>query len=247
MGLDCPGCSGEMPQRTFEANYAAPVTVDLCLVCSAFWFDGMESLALSPGSVLDLFVLIHENKKSAAPAPLPTALACPRCRAPLARTANMQRNTRFTYWRCSADHGHFIPFLEFLREKNFVRPLSPLEIEELKRNVRSVTCSSCGAPVDLAKGSACGYCRAPLSMLDAKQVETVVASLKREEAKRDAARQGEADPMVLAQLMQDRATVSRDFRKMEVEAPFSRCDLAAATNLVEEGISALVTLLGRGR
>ena len=245
MALACPGCRGEMTQRTFETNYAAPVTVELCLPCAAFWFDGMESLALAPGSVLDLFVLIHENKRS--PTPLGTALACLRCRAPLARTANMQRNTRFSYWRCPADHGHFITFLEFLREKNFVRPLSPLEIEDLKRNVRSVTCSSCGAPVDLTKDTACGYCRAPLSILDAKQVETVVASLKQEDTRRESARQGRVDPLVAAQLMQDRAAVARDFRKMEVDAPFLRYDLASGTNLVEEGISALVGLLGRRR
>jgi len=234
-----------MTPRMFEANYGAPVEVDLCLACAAFWFDGMESLALAPGAVLDLFVLIHENKRT--PAPLGAALACPRCRAPLARTANMQRSTRFSYWGCPAEHGHFITFLEFLREKNFVRPLSPLEIEDLKRNVRSVTCSSCGAPVDLAKGSACSYCRAPLSMLDAKQVETVVAELKREEVKREDARQGKTDPLLLAQLLQDRAAVSRDFRTMETQAPDLRDDLAAGTNLVEEGITALVTLLGRRR
>jgi hypothetical protein len=245
VALACPGCSGEMTQRTFAANYGAPVDVDLCLACAAFWFDGMESLALAPGAVLDLFVLIHENKR--APAPLGTAPACPRCRALLARTANMQRSTRFSYWRCPGEHGHFITFLEFLREKNFVRPLSPLEIEDLKRNVRSVTCSSCGAPVDLATSSACGYCRAPLSMLDAKQVETVVAGLRREETKREDARQGKTDPLLLAQLLQDRAVVSRDFRKIETEAPYLRYDLAAGTNLVEGGISALVTLLGRHR
>lgn len=245
MALACPGCSGEMTQRTFEANYGAPIDLDLCLTCAAFWFDGMESLALAPGAVLDLFVLIHENRR--APALLGTALACPRCRAPLARTANMQRSTRFSYWGCPAEHGHFITFLEFLREKNFVRPLSPLEIEDLKRNVRSVTCSSCGAPVELAKGSACGYCRAPLSMLDAKQVETVVAGLKRDEARREDARQGRTDPLLVAQLLQDRAAVSRDFRKLESEAPYLRYNLAAGTNLVEEGITALVTLLGRHR
>jgi uncharacterized protein YbaR (Trm112 family) len=233
-----------MTQRTFESNYAAPVAVDLCLICSAFWFDGMESLALAPGAVLDLFVLIHDNKKS-PPTPLGGRLACPVCHTPLARTANMQRATRFSYWRCPAEHGHFITFLEFLREKNFVRPLSPLEIEDLKRNVRSVTCSSCGAPVDLAKGSTCGYCRAPLSMLDAKQVDAVVAALKRDETKRVEAREGHADPTLLVQLLQDRASISRDFKKMEAEAPFYRYNLASGTNIVEEGISALVSILGR--
>jgi uncharacterized protein YbaR (Trm112 family) len=241
MTLRCPGCSGEMSQRTFEANYAKPVTLDLCLACAAFWFDGLESLALAPGAVLDLFVLIHENRKS-PPNPLGEALSCPRCRARLARTANMQRNTRFAYWRCPADHGHFITFLEFLREKNFVRPLSVAEIEDLKRNVRSVTCSSCGAPVDLAKGSACSYCRAPLSMLDAKQVDAVVASLKRDEAKREEARRSEVDPALHMRLLQDRASVSRDFKLMEDGEHFAY-ELSAGGNLVDEGISALVALL----
>lgn len=244
MMLRCPGCSGEMTQRTFEANYAAPVTLDLCLACAAFWFDGMESLALAPGSVLDLFVLIHEKRSS--PHPLGDSLACPRCRVRLARTANMQRNTRFTYWRCPADHGHFITFLEFLREKNFVRPLSPVEIEDLKRNVRSVTCSACGAPVDLAKETACAYCRAPLSMLDAKQVETMVGQLKREENRREGARRGDLDAMLSMSLLQDRASVSREFKRIEGEAPFLHYDLTSGANLVEEGISALVTFL-RGR
>jgi hypothetical protein len=244
MMLRCPGCSGEMTQRTFEANYAKPVTLDLCLACSAFWFDGLESLALAPGAVLDLFVLIHENRKS-PPSPLGEALSCPRCRARLARTANMQRNTRFTYWRCPAEHGHFITFIEFLREKNFVRPLSLAEVEDLKRNVRSVTCSSCGAPVDLAKGSACSYCRAPLSMLDATQVDAVVASLKRDKAKREEARRGGADPALSMRLLQDRSEVSREFKRMEGREPHFTYELTGAGNLVDEGISALVALLKR--
>lgn len=240
MALRCPGCTGEMTPRTFEANYAAPVTLDLCLDCAAFWFDGMESLALAPRSVLDLFVLIHE--KRSAPHPLGEALTCPRCRARLARTANMQRSTRFTYWRCPADHGHFITFLEFLREKNFVRPLSPVEIEDLKRNVRSVTCSACGAPVDLAKATTCGYCRAPLSMLDAKQVDTALAALREEDARREAAQQGATDPALSMRLLRDRAAVSREFARMEGESHFTD-ELGRGANLIEDGISALVALL----
>jgi len=106
---------------------------------------------------------------------------------------DMQRNTRFQYWLCPAEHGHFITFFEFLREKNFIRPLSPAEIARLKDNVRTVTCSSCGAPIDLNGGAACPYCRAPLSMIDAAQVDAVVQQLKRQEAKRqEAARHPEA-------------------------------------------------------
>ena len=43
-------------------------------------------------------------------------------------TADRQRDTLFGYWRCAADHGRFITFADFLREKNFVRPLTGREL-----------------------------------------------------------------------------------------------------------------------
>jgi uncharacterized protein YbaR (Trm112 family) len=187
--------------------------------------------------------------------PLGDNLACPYCRTRLARTANVQRNTRFSYWRCSGEHGHFITFFEFLREKNFVRPLSLVEIEDLKQNVRTVTCSSCGAPVDLNAGAACPFCRAPLSMLDARQLDTVVATLKREEAARDEAARRGLDGTLAVRLMQDRVSVSREFRKMEPGA--LELDRSSGLSggwsggvsgglsggLVEAGIAALCALL----
>jgi uncharacterized protein YbaR (Trm112 family) len=193
---------------------------------------------------------MNENRP-AARNPLGDNLACPRCRQRLVRTANMQRNTRFTYWRCPAEHGHFITFFEFLREKNFVRPLDPVEIEELKQNVRAVTCSSCGAPVDLNTGTACPFCRAPLSMLDAKQLDTVVAALKREEAEREEAERRGLDGALAVRLLQDRVSVSREFRKMEPGTlhPDLSTGLSGGASrglsggLVEAGLAALCALL----
>ena len=40
-----------------------------------------------------------------------------------------------------------------------------------------MNCSNCGAPVDLAKGGECAHCGSPLSMLDVKQAEVLVAAL----------------------------------------------------------------------
>jgi len=40
-----------------------------------------------------------------------------------------------------------------------------------------VRCSSCGAPVNLGKDPACGYCRAPISILDADAVRKTIAEL----------------------------------------------------------------------
>src|SRR5712692_9184489 len=143
--MNCPSCSQEMLRETVGGNYAKSIELDICHPCSAFWFDGLEELALSPDAVLHLFVVINDNR-SAQRNPLGTAMACPRCRQRLALTHDMQRATRFSYWACPGEHGHFITFFEFLREKNFIRPLSASEIASLKQNVRTVTCSSCGRP-----------------------------------------------------------------------------------------------------
>jgi len=235
--MNCPGCSQAMAAQDFERNYGTPVTVDICHRCGAIWFDRWEDLALTPGAVLQLFVVINDNQPSERN-PLAAHLTCPRCPARLALTTDMQRSTRFQYWRCPAEHGHFITFFEFLREKNFVRPLSAAEIAKLKESVKSVTCSSCGAPVDLNVGSVCAYCRAPLSMLDARQVDTVVQELKREDQRR---REAASDPTLPARLALEKMALEERFARLD-DATF-RLDLSAAGGLVGAGVAALVALL----
>jgi endogenous inhibitor of DNA gyrase (YacG/DUF329 family) len=85
---------------------------------------------------------------------------------------------RFTYWQCPNQHGHFIGFVEFLKEKNFIRALSPQEIKELREKVQTVNCANCGAAIDLASGSACPYCHSPISMLDLKRQQQMLSQLK---------------------------------------------------------------------
>jgi hypothetical protein len=157
--------------------------IDLCDACHALWFDAFESVRLTPAATLALF---REVNGAAAPErrAMPEALPCPRCRSTLAPTQDVQRATRFTYWRCAKGHGRFTPFVQFLREKNFVRPLSPAEIERLKLHVRTVRCSGCGAAVDLARDMVCRYCRAPVEALDAGAVADTVAALEHAEVRR---------------------------------------------------------------
>ena len=231
--MQCPGCSHEMVAQTLEGHYGRPVQLDWCAGCGAFWFDTNESIALTPGSVLRLFTLIHE--KPAEPRlPLSDAVACPRCHVRLARTVDVQRGTRFHYFRCPRDHGRFITCDEFLREKNFVRPLAPSEMAELRRHVQMIQCSSCGAPVDLAAGSACGHCRAPVSMLDPNQVETVVRALKQAEERRKT-----EDPALARRLLTDRLEVEHLFR----DRRSGWLDLSGPVGLVEAGIAAVAGML----
>ena len=89
------------------------------------------------------------------------------------------------YFRCPGEHGRFTVATEFLREKSFVRPLAPAELAELRRQVKQIQCSSCGAPGGLSTtGSACGHCRAPVSMLDPDQVKTLMRQLQQAEERR---------------------------------------------------------------
>jgi hypothetical protein len=159
---------------------------------------------------------------------------CPRCRRALLATADRQRATTFSYWRCPDDHGRLTTFFDFLREKNFVRPLSPERLAELRRYAPTVNCSACGAPVDLARASECGHCRAPLSMLDPDQVQAVVSELQRAETRRTT-----VDPTLAARLVEDRAALERAFR---APADLRALDLGGSFGVVEAGVAALARL-----
>jgi Zn-finger nucleic acid-binding protein/DNA-directed RNA polymerase subunit RPC12/RpoP len=166
-----------MTQMALEGHHGRGVVIDICGTCQAIWFDGYESLQLSAASVLELFQLIG-NSGGKVKAPLAPAADCPRCQAQLRTVKDMQRTTRFEYRACPHRHGRLITFFNFLREKNFIRPMTAAQIEELRRNIRTVNCSNCGAPVDLAAGSECEHCGSPLSMVDVQQAEKLVEALE---------------------------------------------------------------------
>jgi len=222
-----------MAAQVVDGHYGKTIELDWCAGCSAFWFDTNESIGLAPGSVLRLFALIGQNQQTAR-APFAAALACPRCHAQLVLSHDLQRGTRFHYLRCPAEHGRLITSAEFLREKNFVRPLGPAELAELRARVQTIQCSSCGAPIDLAAGSACGHCGAPVSMIDPRQVETVVRDLKQAEERRTT-----EDPALAARLLMDRLAVDRLFRDREP----SWAGGSTGVGLVEAGIAAVAGLL----
>ncbi len=172
-----------MEKRRFGRQTHGEVILDFCWDCHAIWFDQYESAQLAPGSVLELFRLIHEHRGQPA-RPQAEAMACPHCKARLALTQDLQRSNRLSYHRCTAGHGRLTTFFQFLREKEFVRSLSQPEVERLKATVAQVRCSGCGAPIDLARDTACSFCRSPLSILDAAAVEKTLASLTDAERRR---------------------------------------------------------------
>ncbi len=166
-----------MTSHTVAGQLGRAVTIDLCEPCQAIWFDPRENLQLTPGATLMLFRIIGEHV--ARPQAIESDTAkCPHCKARLRRTQDMQRATRFEYFRCPHDHGRLTTFFDFLKEKDFVRPLTPAQVAELRRNVQVVNCSNCGGSIDLARTSDCEHCGSPLSMLDMQQAETLIAQLR---------------------------------------------------------------------
>lgn len=162
---------------------ARPIVVEACATCNLFWFDDAGSVRLTPTAVIDLFKYIGTVSGSARTV-LASSFTCPRCSRPLTFTHDLQRTTRFTYWRCLRDDGQLISFAQFLREKNFIRTPSAAELTKLRETVRQVTCSQCGAPVDLAQDSACPHCGTPIALIDPDGVAKALQTLSTDQAGR---------------------------------------------------------------
>jgi hypothetical protein len=235
----CPNCSQPTSELVLDAHLGTSVTIDLCHACQAFWFDDRESLQLTPASTLRLFRLIGEEA-SRPRRPIEGTLACPRCGLHLQPVQDMQRATRFQYRRCSRRHGRFITFFDFLREKNFLKPMSAPQIEELRKNIGAVNCSNCGASIDLAHQSACGHCGSALSILDAAQAEKLVGEL------RSADRSNQpVDPALPLRLEQARREVTRSFEGITQEPGWYQN--VASSGLVVAGLQSLTRWLKNGR
>ena len=234
--MNCPNCTGVMEPMKLEGHQGTGVEIDVCWHCQAFWFDRFESLHLAPASTLRLMKLIGERGGS-APAVLSAEMHCPRCAGKLLPTQDMQRTTRFSYFRCSngSGHGRLIRFVEFLREKDFIRPLSPQQIAELREHIQIVNCSHCGAAIDLASSSGCRHCGSPVSMLDMKQPQKMLSQL------REVAQSREIDPALPLALLKAKRDVEASFGGVDVDEDWWRN--VSTTGLVQACLGSLARLI----
>ena len=155
---------------------AGPLAVGSCAGCNLLWFDQSGSISLTPRAVLGLFQYIGKAAGTARTT-LASTFHCPRCAGALGLTYDLQRATRFTYWRCANDHGQLFTFNQFLREKNFIRSPSLAELTKLRNTVRQISCSQCGGPIDLTTDTACTHCGAPIALIDPDGVAKAVHDL----------------------------------------------------------------------
>jgi len=164
-------------------NIGGELQIDVCHPCHAIWFDQNESLQLAPGAVIELFQDINRHRDDARRL-LAERSSCPHCRAMLVLTHDVVKTGRFSYYRCPHDHGRLTPFSEFLREKQFVRSLTPAELIRLRVELKTVRCSSCGAPIDFQHESTCSFCGSQVVILDPIAIEPALKMWSDAEARR---------------------------------------------------------------
>lgn len=165
-----------MTLYTLPGHYGKSVELDACLACSALWLDGWESAQLSPDSIVALFRLVSERGSAASRSTdqVGQSLRCVSCSSAMRLVHDRALTSRFVYQACPRGHGRYMTFYNFLAEKQFVRELLPAERERLAVSVSQIKCSNCGAPVDIAKNDACGYCRAPIAVFDRDAAEKAI-------------------------------------------------------------------------
>ena len=223
-----------MARRDFERRPHGQVSLDLCHACHGIWFDQYESAQLTPGAVIELFREIHAHQGQ-PPRPFADRQQCPDCHARLDLTHDVQRTNRIVYYRCAAGHGRFTSFFQFLREKSFVRTLTPAEVQRLRVHVAQVRCSSCGGPVDLARDAQCGYCRAPISILDADAVKRTLDELAAAEHRRRTVDPSAAIDALLAGQRIERRVAIAEGRAVRYGGP--------SFDLVGDALDAVMSLL----
>jgi hypothetical protein len=229
-----------MDAPSFDRLYGRRLTLDVCHRCQGLWFDDQEFLQMTPGATLQLVTAVAEDR-GATREPWTAKPRCPRCPRTLVETNDLQRNTRFTYYRCPAGHGRFLTFYQFLRAKNFVRPLSEEEVRDLRAHIVQINCANCGAPVNVERGAACSFCRSPLAIIDPDQVRKTMEHLKAEADEK----QG-VDPALPVSLAMERLRGERAF----ADAPGSTRRPATLDLLfgdVSDPVIGFLRLLGRLR
>jgi|SRR5579871_4955665 len=197
-----------MVAHTLEGHLGTTVTIDVCVPSQVIWFDTLESLRLAPGAILHLFRIIGDEATRRPPA-VHVNPACPRCRALLLETHDRQRNTPFQYLRCPDHHGRLTGFYDFLREKDFIKPISPDDLAHLKATVKVARCQSCGGLINLETDSVCTHCGAAISILDVSHAQALVDALRQNATPRS------VDPDLPQKLRDARKDVESSFATFE--------------------------------
>lgn len=225
-----------MAALALAGHYGRTIAIDLCRGCNHVWFDAQEDLHLAPGGVLALFEAMGRATTDAR-RPVGARKPCPRCGTGLLRTHDRIKDTPYEYFRCTGGHGRFMGFAAFLRARHFVRELTTDDVQTLRAEVRAVKCVNCGASIDVATHTACPYCRAAISVLDADQLAKTIAALEAAERER-----GAVDPAWPLKAEQVRGQTEAAFAALHQGRGVS-----PEADLIEAGLSAIAAIAARLR
>jgi Zn-finger nucleic acid-binding protein len=239
--MNCPGCRQPMEPVPLEGTYRGPMTIDVCTACRGFWFDAGEQFRLTPAATL-LLVRRVEASRDTPRQRMGTRLPCPRCHVVLGLTYDLIRDDKYRYFRCPSQHGVFMPFFEFLRSQNLVRGLTPQEVDALRTQVVSVTCSSCGAPIDLQTQTKCDSCGSGLAIVDLDHLGDALRQLDAD-ARAAAPAIGAPPPLPPEEIIADWRAEVEARRRMEADRDDDRVD--THVDLLDVGATLLTRLLGK--
>jgi Zn-finger nucleic acid-binding protein len=239
--MDCPGCQQPMEPVPLEGTYRGPMTIDICTACRGFWFDAGEQFRLTPAATL-LLVRRVEASRDKPRQRMGTRPRCPRCNLGLGLTYDLVRDDKYRYFRCPDHHGVFMPFFEFLRSQNLVRGLTPQEVDALKQKVVSITCSSCGAPIDLQTQTKCASCGSGLAIVDLDHLGDALRQLDAD-ARAAAPAIGAPPPIPPDEIITDwRADLEA---RRRLESGEEDKDVETHIDLLDVGVTLLTRLLGK--
>ena len=225
-----------------EGTYRGPMTIDVCTACRGFWFDAGEQFRLTPAATL-LLVRRVEASRDQPRQRVGTRLPCPRCSLGLGVTYDIIRDDKYRYFRCPDHHGIFMPFFEFLRSQGLVRGLTPQEVDALKRKLMSITCSSCGAPIDLQTQTKCASCGSGLAIVDLDHLGDALRQLDADARAAAPGGGGAAPAAPPDEIVANWRAEQETRRRMEAELDDDRVE--TEIDLLDIGATLLSRLLGR--
>ena len=229
-----------MDHLELEGVYGPDIEIDVCFACHLLWFDKRESIHLSPSGTLELFRVIHGHRDDPRHS-VAGRTTCPRCGRRLSLRRDIGKGGRFSYYACPDGHGRLTPFPEFLKEKEFVRELSPAEQSRIRAEVKQLQCSGCGAPIDPSRGFACEHCGAAVTVLDADAVEKTLRKLSEEEEERSGSLEEKEERARALAAMESMRTRPEDHLQ-RMSAPRRRSTGVFGIDLLTASISTLFDL-----
>ncbi len=162
--LACGNCGRPLAALSLAGHYGRAVEIDLCGPCHLVWFDHIEAARLTGtgllalvGAMAGLQSLPHEAVRPALP--------CPRCQGPLKTVHNRTRWGPSLQLECTAGHGAWQTFGQFLAEKGLLRSMTSADRARALQRDGGLHCVNCGGAIGQGD-THCRWCGSTPALVD---------------------------------------------------------------------------------